>query len=208
MGRAQFQHHLLLGAEIERLHMPPFAHIPNVEMVSILTGKQFFRDETVFHHPGRPPLAGDHGVLGDVPPEVIGQRLRGTLFFPRSFDRKGLVVEGKDAAGTVAIGRAERVDIDVIRATVDGVRATVATLFVDLFCFDHLDNARLARVGLGVDDINARRTQPRQQQITPLDMGVGRPGTERHATGIPAKVMEFITGVRHLDPLDNLAIHR
>src|SRR4029453_12794049 len=102
------------------------------------------------------PLAGDHRVVTEVPPEVVRQLLRSTIFLPRSFDLECFGVEDEDATRAVAGRVAQRVDVDAIWPAVGGVRAAIAGLADDFLSFDHLDEAGLTRIGRGIKDVDSR----------------------------------------------------
>jgi hypothetical protein len=91
-----------------------------------------------------------------VPPEVVGEALGPTVLLPSSLDLEGVVVEHEDAAGLIAVGVAERADVDAIGTAMDGVRAAVPGFLREFVGFDGLDQLRLPRVGLGVDDLDPR----------------------------------------------------
>ncbi len=79
----KFEHHLLLRAQVNFLQMAALVQIPDVQFVAVLSGQQQLRVDTVLHHVRRAPFGGDHGVVPEVPPEVIGQTLRAVDPFPR-----------------------------------------------------------------------------------------------------------------------------
>jgi hypothetical protein len=47
MRRSQFQNHLMFFAEFNRLLVLPLSKVPNVQLVTVATGKQMFRIEPV-----------------------------------------------------------------------------------------------------------------------------------------------------------------
>ena len=84
--------------------MSALAQVPDVERVAVLAAQQQLRVDAVLHHVRRAPLAGDHRVVAEVPPEVVGQ----LLLRPRSCSHAAphlerLVIEHEDAAGAVAV---------------------------------------------------------------------------------------------------------
>ncbi len=127
-----------------------------MQRVAVLASQEQLRVHAALHHIRRAPLACDHRVVTEVPPEVVRQLLRSTILLPRSFDLECFGVEDEDAAGAVAVGVAQRVDVDAIRPAVRGVRAAIAGLANDFLGFDHLDEARLPRVGRGIKDVDSR----------------------------------------------------
>ena len=62
------------------------------------------------------------------------------------------------------------------------------------------------RVGLGVDDVDARGAEAGHDQVAPLDMRVRRVRAEHRGAGVPAEVMQLVAGVGHLDFPDELAV--
>ena len=101
--RAQLEHHLLLGAELQLLDVAAAAQIPDVQGVAVLASEQQLRIDAAAHHVRRPPLAGDHDVVAEMPPEIVGEILRAPVQLPAPARLEGLVVEDEDAAGAVAI---------------------------------------------------------------------------------------------------------
>src|ERR1700686_2286307 len=95
---SKFQHHLLLGAKIERLHVPPLAQIPNMQRVTIAALQQNFGVHSLFDHVRRAPLAADERVISQVPPEVVTEILRSAIDFPLSQYVEALRIEDKNAA--------------------------------------------------------------------------------------------------------------
>ena len=132
-----------------------------MQLVAVLVAEQQLADQAVLDHLRRAPLARDHGAVVEVPPEVVGELLRPAVGLPGALDREVLVVEQEDAAGPVAVGVAERGDVDPVRAAVDGVRAAVAGLAGDLVGLDHLHELGRARVLLDVEHVDARASAAR-----------------------------------------------
>ena len=179
-----------------------------MQLVAVLVAEQQLAVEPVLDHVRRAPLGGDHGALVEVPPEVVGELLRPAVLLPRALDREVLVVEQEDAARAVAVGVAERRDVDPVGAAVDRVRAAVAGLARDLLGLDHLDDLGLVRVVLDVDDVDARGAQAGHEQVAALDVRVGRPRAQRRGAGVPAEVVQLVADVGHVEPADDLAVGR
>src|SRR3546814_9403839 len=78
----QFQHHLLLRAEVERLDVTPAAKVPDMKLVPVLAAEKQVRHEAVLDHVRRAPLAGDLGVAAQMPGKVVGQALRPAVDLP------------------------------------------------------------------------------------------------------------------------------
>ena len=147
----QLEHHLVLGAEVDLLDVLALLEVPDVELVAVLVAQQQLGLDAALDHVRRAPLGGDDRALVEVPPEVVGQLLRPAVLLPGALDREVLVVEQEDAAGPVAVGVAERGDVDPVGAAVDRVRARVAGLARDLVGLDDLGERRIVRVVLDVD---------------------------------------------------------
>ncbi len=148
--------------------------IPNVQLVTVAALQQNFRIHALVHHVGRAPLAGDYGVEAQVPPEIVGQLLRAAVQFPLAHDVEAVLIHHEDSAGTVAVGRAEGARVNSLRPAMNRVRRGVAGARRQRFRLNHFDDLRLARIGLGVDDMNARRIDAGNDQIAPLDMRMRR----------------------------------
>ncbi len=186
--------------------MLALVQIPDVHGMAVLAAQQQLRHQAALDHVGRAPFAGDHHVMAEMPPEIISQLLRSAVDLPAAQHLEGLVVHQEDAARPVARGIAERADIDALRPAMDGVDARVAGLLGDLLGLDHPHDLGRARIGLGVDDVQARGAQARHHQIAALDMGMGRVRAQAGAAGVPAEMMQLVAGVRHVDLADDLAV--
>ena len=86
------------------------------------------------------------------------------------------------------------------------MRPAVARARRDLLGLDRLHQLRVSRVGLGIENVDARRAQPRHHQVAPLDMRMRCVGTQRGAARVPAKVMQLVAGIRHLGAPDDLRV--
>src|SRR6185436_21139874 len=82
------------------------------------------------------------------------------------------LVHQENAARPLALAIAERGDINAFGAAVDSVRPAVAGSLGHGLWLDHLDELRLPGVGLGVEDVDARRPQSRHHQVAALRVGV------------------------------------
>src|SRR5215203_6962152 len=135
--------------------MTSSAQIPDVQLLTIAALHEYLWVEPAFDHIRRAPLAGDHGVVAQVPPEVVGEVLWSPLDFPAPQGIKAFVVHDEDAAWAISIGGTKSTHINALGAAMDGVGAAVARTLVHLLGLYHLDDARLPRVGLDVDDVQA-----------------------------------------------------
>ena len=102
VGRSQLQNHLLLGSELQCLKVASIVEIPDVQRVAVPAGEEQLRVHAVLHHVRRAPLAGDHDVATEVPPEVVGEILGAALALPSAFDLEGLRIDHEDSTRTVA----------------------------------------------------------------------------------------------------------
>src|SRR5690349_24619614 len=134
-----------------------------MQLVSVLAAEQQLRNDPGFDHFRRAPFGRDHDALTEVPPEVVSQLLRPAILLPCALYRKVVMVEHEHATRSVAVRRANRVDVDAVRSTVDGVRPTVASFTPDFVRVDDFDEFGLSRVGLGVQHVNARGAQSRYE---------------------------------------------
>src|SRR5829696_7431555 len=135
--------------------MTPTAQVPDMKLMTIAALQEYLGVEPALDHIRRAPLAGDHGVVAQVPPEVVGEVLWSPLDLPSSQRVEAFVVHDEYAPRSFAIGCTKSTHINALRAAMDGVGAAVARTLVHLVGFYHLDDARLPRVGLGVDDVEA-----------------------------------------------------
>src|SRR5437667_9586655 len=108
--------------------MPAPPQIPDMDLMAVFTIEQQFGDQPVLDHIRRAPLAGDHRVMAEMPPEVVCQVLRAVIRFPWALNIEARVVHGKHAARSIAVRGAERADIDGIGTTMNRVRAAVSAL--------------------------------------------------------------------------------
>src|SRR5579872_2157557 len=69
-----------------------------------------------------------------------------------------------------------------------------------------LDDLRLARIGLGIHDMDARGANAGDDEITPLRVRMRSEGTQAGAARVPAKVMQFVAGVGHVQAADHLPV--
>ena len=208
MCRAQFENELMFLSEIDLLQVLALVQIPEMQPPPVFAAEQDFRNQALLEGVGRAPFAGDHGVMAEMPPEVIGQFLRTAVHFPLTHDLETLRIEQENAARRLAFPVAERVDVDAFRTAMDGVQPGISRLFGHLLRLDDLDNLRVTRIGLGVDDMQARRTQAGHDEIAALHMRMRRIRAEARRARVPAEVMQFVTGVGHIDPPDDLRIGR
>ena len=136
------------------------------------------------------------------------QPLRAAIDLPAAEDVEGLAIHDEDAGrplGPVLAAAAERADIDAFRPAMDGVRPRVAGLLEDLLGLDDLVDLRLRRIRLGVDDINPRGPDTRDDQVAPLEEGVAGHRRQGRGAGVPAEMMELVAGIGHDHGVDDPA---
>ena len=206
VGRPQFEHHLLFGAEIELLQMTPSAQVPHVQAASVLAREQELGVDAVLHHVGCAPRARHHRVEAEVPPHVVGQFLRSAIELPATAYVKRFRIEDERAARTVSVERAKRAHVDAFRSAVHRVRRGIAGVPGERLSLDRLDDPRLPGVGLRVEDVDARRVDTRHHEITSLHVRMRRVRAQAGAAGVPSEVVQFITGMRHLGLADETAV--
>ncbi len=54
--------------------------------------------------------------------------------------------------------------------------------------------------------MDARRTQPRDDQVAPFKVGMGSVRAQGGTARVPAEVMQFIADIREIQPVDNAAV--
>src|SRR5580704_7419060 len=155
-----------------------------MQAVPIPPGQQQFWIHAVLHHVRRAPLAGHRDVVSQMPGEVVGKVLRTALDLPPSQWLEGVVIEGKDSARAIAVGRTESAYVDAVGAAVQSVGTAVAGSVCKRFRLDYFYDLRLLGVGLGVENVNARRTQTGNNQISSLHMRMRSIRTKRGTAGI------------------------
>ena len=129
MRGAKLEDHLIFRAKFEHLLMTSRMQIPDVQCVAVFAGEKEFPVHPIFDHVGSVPFAGEHGVVPEMPPEVIREILRAAFDFPWSLDLEGFGIEDEGASGTIAIDGAECIDIDAIGTAVNGMLRTAVNGF-------------------------------------------------------------------------------
>ncbi len=206
MRRPELEHELIIGTEIDLLEMLALLQVPEMQPPSVLRAEENFRHQPVLDVVRRAPFAGHGGVVAEVPPEIVGETLRAALDLPAPQHVEGLRIHEEHAARRVAFRVSERRDIDAVGPAMDCMRAAIAGRLDHLFRLDHPHDHRVLRVGLGVDDVDARGAQARHHEIAPLGMRMRRVGAEARAACVPAVMVQLIAGLRHVDAADDLRI--
>src|ERR1051325_8950177 len=102
------------------------------------------------------------------------------------------MVHDEYPAGALPLGVSERTDVDAAGTAMDGMWPRIPGAIGDLLGSDGLDEFGLSRIWLGIDDVDVRGTEPRSDEVTPLDVGMRSIGAEMRAAGIPAKMVQLV----------------
>ena len=175
MRGANFQRHLVVGAEVDGLDVAPGPQIPEVDAVAVFVRQQILRHDSVLELRRQPPLARHHVVAWQVPPEIIVHCLGAAIEFPPSEHLERLAIHDEDAGrsiGAVLAAPAERRNVDAFRPAVNGVGPRVSGLFEDFLRLDDLVNRCLGGIRLGIDDIDAGRPHAGNDEIAAFEEGV------------------------------------
>ncbi len=205
------QRHLVLRAEIDRLHVAPRAQVPEMQPVPVLVREQVLGDDAVLELRRQRPFARHHVVARQVPPEVVVLVLRAAVDLPAAEHVERLAIHDEDAGravGAVLARAAERAHVDAFGAAMHGVRARVAGLREDLVGLDDLVDARLRRVRLRIDHVDARRAQARDDQEAALEERMAGQRRQRRRARIPAEVVKLVAGVRHRHRMHDFSVGR
>src|SRR5260221_1124377 len=185
----------MLLAKIDHLLMLALSKIPKMQLVPIAAAEEMIWLEPVFYLIRSTPLATDQRIMPQVPPEIVSQFLRTTVDFPSAEHIKVVMVDEEDSAWPVSIRCTQGANVNALRATVDSVRAGITGALKDFLRLDGFHDFEFSWIRLGVDNVNARRSQSRDNEITPLDMRVRGIRTQSRTARIPTKVVQFITDV-------------
>src|SRR5262249_49454818 len=100
--------------------------------------------------------------------------LRSAVDRPAAEGLETLVIHDEDAAGRLAVLVSEGGDIDAPGPAMDGMRAGIAGLVRKLRRLDDFDDFRRPRIGVGVENVDARGAQARDHEVASLYMEVRR----------------------------------
>ncbi len=205
------ERHLVLRAEIDRLHVAPRAQVPEMQPVPVLVREQILRDDPVLELRRQRPFARHHVVARQVPPEVVMLVLRAAVDLPAAEHVEGLAIHDEDArraVGAVLARAAQRAHVDALGSAMHGVRPRIAGLREDFVGLDDLVDARLRRMRLRVDHVDARRAQAGNDQEAALEERMAGQRRQRRRARIPAEVVKLVAGVRHRHRVHDLAVRR
>ena len=174
--------------------------------VAVAALQKNFRVHAAFHHVRRSPLAGDHGVVAQVPPKVVRQILRPAFDFPFPQNLKALRVHNKNPARPISRGRPQRAAKNPLGTAMNRVWPAVSCTLRQHLGFNHLDEFRFPRVRFRINDVDPRRLNPRHDQVPPLRVRMRHVRAQASAAGVPAEMVQFISGVGHLQAPNHSAI--
>lgn len=206
-----FERHLVLRAEIDRLHVATRAQVPEMQPVPVFVREQVLGHDPVLELRRQRPFARHHVVARQVPPEVVVLVLRAAIDLPAAEHVEGLAIHDEDAGravGAVLARAAERAHVDALGPAMNGVRPRIAGLREDLVGLDDLVDARLRRMRLRVDHVDARRAQAGDDQEAAFEERMAGQRRQRRRTGIPAEVMKLVASVRHRHRVHDFSVGR
>src|SRR5947207_2509682 len=140
--------------------------------MAVAATQQNFRIYSVLHHVGRSPFAGDESIESQMPPEIIGELLWTSLQLPLPEDIEALVIHHENAAGTVAVRSSQRAHQDSVGTAMSRMRGCVSSARGQSLRLNHLHDLRIARIRLGIDDMDARRVDAGHDQVAAFHMGM------------------------------------
>src|SRR5438132_5622618 len=143
-----------------------------MEAPAILAVEQQVWNQAVLDHVRRAPFAGDHRVVAEMPPEIVGEVLRPSVHLPLAEHVEGVVVEEEDPSWPLAVGRTERADVDSFWAAMDRMESRVAGAGEDLLRLDDPDQLWLSGIGLRIENVDTRRAKAGYDQVPSLDVRV------------------------------------
>src|SRR5580658_2290862 len=198
VGWTKLESHLVLGAQIQCLKVTTLLQIPHMQRVPVAALQKNLRIHAGFHHVWRSPLAGNHGVLAQMPPEIVSEILRPTVDFPFPQNLKAVRIHDENSARSLSRSGAKRAAVDSFRTAMHRVRPAVARTFSEDAGLNHLDNLRLSRVGLRIHNMDSRGLDAGDDQVAPLGVRMRHVGTEASAASVPTEVVQFVAGVGHI----------
>src|SRR5215475_5216599 len=118
------------------------------------------------------------------------------------------MIEQEYSAGAAAVRRAESADIDALGPAMNRVQPRVARSAKDFLWLYDFDNLRLSRIRLGVEDVDAGRAQPGNDQVAALYVRMRSIGAQSRTACVPTEVMQLVAGLGHLDLAYNFSKSR
>ncbi|GBD18865.1 hypothetical protein HRbin27_01365 [bacterium HR27] len=196
----------MVRADIECLKPATPVQVPNMNTVTVFPGQEFLSEYAVFDHPRCAPLARDHRVVAEVPPEVVVEILVATIDLPPSEHLERVMVEDENATGAFSFRSPECRNVDAVRTAVHGVGPGVIGALVKFFRLDHLDDARCGRIFLRIEDRDVRTPDVRDDEVAAFDVWVRCIRAEHRAARVPSEVVQLTTSVGHLGGAHDLAV--
>src|SRR5438477_8358084 len=141
-----------------------------------------------------------------MPPEIVMQKLRTPIHLPLTQNVERFAIEHENAARAIAIGRAERANVNAFWSTVNRMRTRIVSPGKDFVRLNHFDYLGFSWIRLCINDVNARRAQARHNQVTAFDVWMRRIRAKRRTACIPTKMMQFITKLGHCNFADLAAV--
>ena len=141
-----------------------------------------------------------------MPPEIVGEFLRAAIQLPLPEDIEALVIHHENSAGTVAVRSSQRAHQDSVGTAMNRVRGCVSRARGQRLRLNHLHDLRVARIGLGIDDMDARRIDARHDQVAAFHMGMRSVRAQAGAACVPAEMMQLVAGIRHVHLADDMAV--
>src|SRR5262245_2836514 len=105
MSGSKLKYQLLLRPQIELLLMPSTAQVPDMNVAPILATEENLWFQPILKDVGSCPCAGDHRVVDEMTPEVIGQVLWSPVHFPLSKHIERFTIEQEDASWPTSLCR-------------------------------------------------------------------------------------------------------
>src|SRR5260221_6833494 len=151
----------MLLAKIDHLLMLALSKIPKMQPVPIAAAEEMICLDAVFYLVRKTPLATDQRIMSQVPPEIVSQFLRTTVDFPSAEHIKVVMVNEEDSTWPVSIRCTQGANVNAFRTTVDSVRTGITGALNDFLRLDGFHDFALSWIRFGVDNVNPRRSQYR-----------------------------------------------
>ena len=169
--------------------MAAATEVPSMDLMSILATEEHVRLHSIFDHVRCAPFATQQGIEPQMPPKIVVQKLRAAVHLPLAQDIECFAIEHENTPWAVTIGCSKCADVNAFRSTVNRVRTRIISTCKNFFRFDYFDDLRFSRIGLRVDNVNARRAQSRHDKVTAFNVRMRRIRAERRAARVPTKMM-------------------
>src|SRR6266700_2228069 len=179
--------------------MPAATQIPDMHLMTIFAAKKQIWLNSIFNHVRRAPFAANQRVKSQVPPKIVMQKLRPAVHFPLPENLERFAIEHENAAGAVAIGCSKRADVNAFRPAMNCVWTRIIGARKNFFWLDYLNDLRFSRIGLGIDNVNTRRTYSWHNQVTAFDVRMRCIWAQRRAARVPTEMVQLITKLWHSD---------